>query len=153
MRDLDHLNAYQHLLLSALALVHEKDLVAIFRAVREHEECCEAIQLLNAELDKGHTLMEALAKPSPLYDLFANDWPEFCVHLSKGKVVRLIFGTNGPPSRVNEWKATMASTGVVKELVHEYSRDPDHMHHTGTQLLYCIDILWAFRVKGRFNWN
>ena len=64
MRDLKHVNAYQQLLLSALALVHEADLIAIFRALRKHPNRGKCIDLVNAELDKGISLMAALAEPS-----------------------------------------------------------------------------------------
>ncbi len=115
MRDLRAYNAYQHLLLSALALVHEEDLVAILRAARKDPGRNRCIDLVNAELDKGMSLMEAFAAPSPLHEVFTDDWPEFRVYVT-GDRVSLDFGTNGPPSSIVCWQAQMAGTGVVAML-------------------------------------
>ncbi len=149
MRDFEHLNECQQMLQCALALVHEEDLVAIFRAARHHEEASKPIELMNAELDKGHTLMEALAEPSPLYELFGNDWPEFRVFVREGNVVYLHYGIHGPPSDLHVWKITMASTGVVEELEHEYEYSPGPKPENSNPW---IDAFGA-RSAGRHNWN
>ena len=117
MRNHPPMNEYQQLLLSALALVDEADLVAILRAARKHPKRNHCIDLVNAELDKGVNLWSAFADPSPLNTLFENDWPElrvsFCM---EQRTISMEFGTNGPPSDILCWQAHMGATGVVKKL-------------------------------------
>lgn len=110
------MNAYQQLLYCALPLVHEEDLVAIFRAARTHPDRNRCIDLMNQALDDGYTLWAALDAPSPLYELFTDDWPELRVSVENEKVY-LLFGTNGPPSDIVEWEAHMSGTGQVAHLV------------------------------------
>jgi hypothetical protein len=129
MRDLKHVNDYQQLLLSALALVHEEDLVAIFRALRKHPQRGKCIDLLNAELDKGISLMDAFAEPSKLHELFTNDWPELRV-LVNDNTVFLKFGTNGPPSEIQTWRALMSATGVVAKVDHDGRYYPEGVPDT-----------------------
>jgi len=131
MRDLKHVNAYQQLLLSALALVHEADLVAIFRTLRKHPNRGKCIDLANAELDKGITLMDAFAEPSALNELFEDDWPEIRVAVVNDNIIELTFGTNGPPSEINIWSATMTATGVVAKVEHLGRDYPEGMPVSG----------------------
>ncbi len=109
------MNDYQQLLYTALALVHEEDLVAIFRAARNRPDRNRCIDLVNQALDEGYTLWAAFDAPSPLYELFTDDWPELRVMLHGNKVA-LTFGTNGPPSDILEWEAEMSGTGQVTHL-------------------------------------
>ncbi len=109
------MNDYQQLLYTALALVHEEDLVAIFRAARNRPERNRCIDLVNQALDEGYTLWAAFDAPSPLYELFTDDWPELRVLLGGNKVY-LTFGTNGPPGDIVEWEAEMSGTGQVARL-------------------------------------
>ena len=117
MRDLAPMNEYQQLLYSALALVDEADLLAILRAAGKHPERNSCIELVNAELDKGITLWDIFAAPSPLHVLFTNDRPEFRVSVDlDGQTILLDFGTYGPPSDLLVWEARMGATGVVEKL-------------------------------------
>lgn len=118
MRTLPSRNEYQQLLLSALALVDAEDLVAIVRAARKDPGRNRCIDLLNEELDKGVSLWDAFGEPSALYELFTDDWPELRVLVGQDDhTVSLDFGTNGPPSDIVSWRATMGGTGVVTKLV------------------------------------
>ncbi len=154
MRDLEHVNEYQQLLLSALALVHEEDLVAIFRAARNHEVRSKPIELMNVELDKGLNLMQALDAPSSLHALFEVDYPSFTVQVGSTMVL-LSFGTHGPPSELHVWRATMASTGVVESLEHEYQYysegPPESVTIEEAELL--VRMRAAKKGKGYQNWN
>lgn len=118
MRDLSKYNQYQHLILSALALVHEEDLVAILRAARHRPERNRCIDVVNAELDKGLSLMETFADHGPLSVMFDNDFPEFRVGVwgEDGMSVDLDFGLTGRPSSIMTWSARMSGTGVVAEM-------------------------------------
>lgn len=117
MKKLPCRNDYQQLLLSALALVDEADLVAIFRAARNHAERNACIDLVNAELDRGISLWDAFDEPSALYKVFTHDWPELRVLVGlDDNTISMDFGTNGPPSSLVSWRATMGGTGVVTKL-------------------------------------
>lgn len=117
MKKLPCRNAYQQLLLSALALVDEADLVALFRAARNHPGRNRCIDLVNAELDHGISLWDAFDEPSALHAVFTNDWPELRVLVDPDKnSFTMDFGTNGPPSDIVTWEATMGGTGVVAKL-------------------------------------
>lgn len=130
MRELPPMNAYQQLLYCALTLVHEEDLVAIFRAVRSHPVRNRCIDLVNQALDEGYTLWAAFDAPSALYELFTEDWPELRVSV-RGNMVLLLFGTNGPPSDIVEWDVEMSGTGQVvrveclgRDIPEERRHDP-----------------------------
>ena len=134
MRDLRNVNELQQLLLSALALVHQEDLVAIFRALREEPERNECIDLMNAELDQGHSLMEALGDNTVLYELFSDVRFEFHVWVVCDTIIEMTFGAEGTRGAIQSWGATMAGTGWVEELRITYSSceddDPQAGEHT-----------------------
>lgn len=120
MKTLPCRNEYQQLLMSALALVDEADLVAFFRAARKHPERNKCIDIVNRELDKGVSLMEVFDAPSELYELFTDDWPELRVLVDQEtNTISIDFGTNGPPSDIRTLYATMGDTGVVTKLKYQ----------------------------------
>lgn len=115
MRDLPPMNAYQQLIHCALALVHEEDLVAIFRALRRHPERNRCVDLLNQALDDGYTLWAAFDAPSPLFELFQDDMPELRLRVT-GNRIAMDFGTFGPPSDILDWEIHMSGTGQVESI-------------------------------------
>lgn len=125
MRDLSNVNQYQQLILSALALVHEEDIVAIFRALRAEPERNECIDLMNDELDRGRSLMEAFGESSALYAFFEDGFPDFNVTVVTNKIIELEFGTNASRGAIQRCGATMASTGVVEKLEPVFSSCED----------------------------
>lgn len=131
MRDLSNVNQYQQLILSALALVHEEDIVAIFRALRAEPERNECIDLMNDELDRGRSLMEAFGESSALYAVFEDGFPDFNVTVVTNKIIELEFGSNASRGAIQRWGATMASTGVVEKLEPVFSSCQDGYTGTG----------------------
>ena len=117
MRDLSGANSYQQLLLSALALVHEEDLLALVRAARWHAERNSVIDRLNLELDQGKSLWDSFSGPGPVYDLFAEDYPEFRVRVPFPDHLELDIGLHTLPSQLVTISARMAGTGHVVELI------------------------------------
>ena len=117
MRDLHGANNYQQLLLSALALVHEADLVALLRAARKHPERNRAIDALNRQLNNGVRLWDAFAEPSPVHALFAEKLPEFRVRVPFPDHLELDIGLHSLPSQLVTISARMAGTGRVAELI------------------------------------
>jgi hypothetical protein len=117
MRTLPPPNTYQQLLLSAFALVDEPDLIAIFRAARTHPERNLCIVLVNRELDKGISLMDAFDAPSPLHALFTRHRPELRVFVPRRNVITVHFGTFDPPCAMVSMQAVLSDQGTVIDLL------------------------------------
>lgn len=140
MRKLPPMNDIQQLLYGALALVDEADLVAILRAAAKHPECNRCIELVNAELDKGTSLWDAFAAPSPLHALLSDTWPEFRVRVNEERqIIELEFGTNGPVSELVCWVARMGDSGVVLDLKDSYRYWPEGAPETGNMARSLFD--------------
>ncbi len=117
MRNHPPMNEYQQLLLSALALVDEADLVAILRVAGQHPLRNSCIDRVNEDLDKGLSLWEAFADGSSLCALFENDCMELRVRINMARhSIDLDFGINSRPSDILGWVARMGPSGVVEKL-------------------------------------